>query len=85
MESVISQKLSYEVLWRVLLPILISVVLKITEKMYWLIFHSTELQFGQVTDVVKEFDVIHQDYSTYCYWRQYMHMVFISLRFMQAI
>ena len=40
---------------------------------------------GQVTDIVKEFDGIYQDDSTYCYWRQYIHMVSILLRFTRAI
>ena len=42
-------------------------------------------EVGQVTDIVKEFDGIYQDDSTYCYWRQYMHMVSILLRFTRAI
>ena len=42
-------------------------------------------EVGQVTDITKEFDVIHQDDSTYCHWRQYMHMVSFLPRFMRAI
>ena len=42
-------------------------------------------EVGQVTDIVKEFDGIYQDDSTYYYWRQYMHMVSILLRFTRAI
>ena len=42
-------------------------------------------EVGQVTDIVKQFDGIYQDDSTYCYWRQYMHMVSILLRFTRAI
>lgn len=41
-------------------------------------------EVGQVTDVVKEFDAMHQDDSTYCYWRQYMHLVSILLRFTRS-
>ena len=42
-------------------------------------------EVGQVTDIVREFDATRQDDSTYCYWRQYMHLVCILLRFTRAI
>lgn len=42
-------------------------------------------EVGKVTDIVKEFDATHQDDSTYQYWRQYMNLVSILLRFTRAI
>lgn len=42
-------------------------------------------EVAEVTGIVKEFDATHQDDSTYRYWRQYMNLVSILLRFTRAI
>ena len=42
-------------------------------------------EVGQVTDIVKAFDGNYQDDSTYCYWKQYMHVVSIWLKLTRAI
>ena len=48
-------------------------------------YSSLIIEVGQVTDTVKEFDLIHQDDLTYCYRRQCMHMVSTLVRFTWAI
>ena len=42
-------------------------------------------QVSQVTELIKKFDAAHQDNPTFCYWRKYMNLVCILLRFTRAL
>ena len=48
---------------------------------------SSELvnEVGQAALVIKTFDAAHHDNLAFCYWRQYMKLEPILLRFMRAI
>ena len=48
---------------------------------------SSELvnEVRQAALVIKTFDAAHHDNPVFCYWRQYMKLVPILLRFMRAI
>ena len=39
----------------------------------------------QAAHIIRAFDVAHHDDPTFCYWRQYMKLVSILLRFTRAI
>ena len=45
--------------------------------------HVTEV--GQAAHIIKAFDAAHHDNPTFCYWRQYMKLVSIFLRFTRVI
>ena len=42
-------------------------------------------QVSQVTELIKKFDAAHQDNPTFYYWRKYMNLVSIFLRFTRAL
>ena len=42
-------------------------------------------QVSQITELIKKFDAGHQDNPTFCYWRKYMNLVSILLRFTRAL
>lgn len=42
-------------------------------------------EMGHVLDIIAQFDEVHQHNPTLCYWRQYMLLVTILLRFTRAI
>ena len=42
-------------------------------------------QVSQVTELIKKFDAAHRDNTTFCYWRKYMNLVSILLRFTRAL
>ena len=48
---------------------------------------SSELvnEVGQAARIIKAFDAAHYDNPSFCYWRQYMKLVSILLRFTRAI
>ena len=48
---------------------------------------SSELvnEVGQAAHIIKAFDAAHHDNPSFCYWRQYMKLVSILLRFTRAI
>ena len=48
---------------------------------------SSELvnEVGQAAHIIKAFDATHHDNPSFCYWRQYMKLVSILLRFTRAI
>lgn len=48
---------------------------------------SSELvnEVGQAARIIKAFDAAHYDNPSFCYWRQYMKLVSILLRFRRAI
>ena len=48
---------------------------------------SNELvnEVGQVARIIKAFDAAHYDNPSFCYWRQYMKLVSILLRFTRVI
>lgn len=48
---------------------------------------SSELvnEVGQAARIIKAFDAAHYDNPSFCYWRQYMKLVSILLRFKRAI
>ena len=53
-------------------------------RVLWPILTSWAKDNGK-DDALAEFDGIYQEHSSYWYWRQYMHMVSILLRFTRAI
>ncbi len=42
-------------------------------------------QVKKLTELIAKFDAEHKDNPTFCYWREYMHLVSILLRFTRAL
>lgn len=42
-------------------------------------------QVVQLTALIRKFDAAHEDNPTFCYWRKYMHLVSILVRFTRAL
>lgn len=106
-----AHKLSYEALWRVLWPILLSWAKdegkdpdgkladlpakfasgftatddKSSTTVDFPAYKLAMDEMGHVVDIIHEFDKAHQSNPTFCYWRQYMLLVSILLRFTRAI
>ena len=101
-----AHKISYEALWRVLWPLLLTwahdngepVDESSLEEMARRLANefSTRsddlkdltthgLLISQVIELIKKFDEAHQDNPTFCYWRKYMNLVSILLRFTRAL